>query len=636
MNQTTRIVMTLTMSLTANALPALAADNSAEQNGSTQTPRVVFEGTSSEHKWALKELNPDLPSDWSSYEYLVMELRASSPQWFNLRFYTAEAVRTARMHPFSGAWIRAAVPLRYFTQPVREGFDMASMGNKPRDSFWMGTGRPPGPLNAVEGIGVQMPNPVGKPTLEIRSVRLTKEDPGDAVLEPKRLVDEFGQWIPVNWPGKAKTLDELKGDWASEDKSLQPGDFNYCKYGGYLGTKAKASGFFRVEEIDGRWWFVDPDGHLFFSTGADVIVPWVGTRTERREYIFAALPPAELRSANPRADRGSHVSFHTWNLLRRFGAGWQEKWVDLTLRRMDAWGLNTIGNWSDARLGASQRKAYVVTLRGWGIESGPMGLPDVYADEFARRVDEAAGRQCAPRKDDPYLLGYFVANEPPWPGKEALLVDMILEGPETATQRELKAFLQGGDTPERRRAFVLRAFGRMLEVISGAIRKHDPNHLNLGIRFGGMPSDDVIRAARVFDVFSLNVYRTAPDPRDLEKIYQLTGRPILVGEFHFGTPGRGLAAGLVQVRDHEERGVAYRYYVENAAAHPALIGTHWFQWVDEPCTGRADGENYNIGFMDVTDRPYRDFVEGVKMTHKSLFEVHSGKTPPFSQKPMAQ
>jgi len=26
--------------------------------------------------------------------------------------------------------------------------------------------------------------------------------------------------------------------WAQEEKELGPGDFNYCRYGGYLGTKA--------------------------------------------------------------------------------------------------------------------------------------------------------------------------------------------------------------------------------------------------------------------------------------------------------------------------------------------------------------------------------------------------------------
>ena len=600
--------------------------------GGAETLRVVFEGATSEHRWALKEVNPDLPSDWSAFEFLVMELRASSPQRFELRFHTAGGTRSQRIHPFPGAWIRAAVPVKYFLRPDREGFDLASMGNKPRGSFWINLSGAVGPLNAVEALGVAMQNPVGKPTLEIRSVRLAKEDPGDEVLEPKPLVDEFGQWIPADWPGKATTLEQLKRAWAAEEEALRPGDFDYCRYGGYRGTKAKATGFFRVEQIDGKWWFIDPDGHLFFSTGSDGIGTGSGTRTEGREAVFAALPPADLRLPSRPGVRFPQASFYTWNLLRRFGPDWSQKWLDLTIRRMEAWGLNTIANWSDARLGAAQRKAYVATLRGWMMETAPMGLPDAYSPEWARKVDEAAAQQCAPRKDDPFLLGYFVANEPPWPGRELLLADMILEGPETATKREMKAFLGEGDSPERRRAFILRTFEKSLEVINGAIRKHDPNHLNLGIRFGGRPAEEIIRAARVFDVYSHNIYDYVPDPGLLERIYKLTGRPIIIGEFHFGTPGRGLAPGLRQTRNQEERGAAYRYYVENAAAHPALIGTHWFQWLDQPSTGRMDGENYNIGFLDVTDRPYPELAEAAKATHKRLLAVHSGKEPPVSRK----
>jgi hypothetical protein len=48
-----------------------------------------------------------------------------------------------------------------------------------------------------------------------------------------------------------------------------------------------------------------------------------------------------------------------------------------------------------------------------------------------------------------------------------------------------------------------------------------------------------------------------------------------------------------------------------------------------------DGENYNIGFVDVTDRPYAELVDGAKATHARLFEVHSGKSAPFSERPKA-
>jgi len=110
----------------------------------------------------------------------------------------------------------------------------------------------------------------------------------------------------------------------------------------------------------------------------------------------------------------------------------------------------------------------------------------------------------------------------------------------------------------------------------------------------------------------------------------------MIGEFHFGVPGRGLAPGLAQTVNQEERGVAYRYYVENAAANPCIIGTHWFQWMDQPATGRNDGENYNIGFVDVTDRPYTGLINSAKETFKRLQMVHSGKETPVSRQAVTQ
>jgi hypothetical protein len=594
--------------------------------------RVLFEGAESERKWVLKDLNPNLPADWTPYDFLVLEMKASSPQRFFLTFYSNDRVQRRQMQPMPNVWIRAAVPLQYYRQPNRSGFDLASVGKVPRNSFWISTGGVYGPLNAVEAIGVTMQAPLGKPTLELRSVRLSKEDPGSDVLDKKPVVDEFGQWMPDEWVGKARSLDQLKQEWAAEERGLHAGDFGYCRYGGFANTKAKATGFFRVEQVDGRWWFVDPDGHLFFSTASTGIGRGNGdSRLRGREDYYAALPPVDKFGSRPQ------IGFYAWNLVRRHGAESEANWIDLTIRRLESWGLNTIGNWSDERLWNAHKKAYVVNLRGWGMETGYMGMPDVFSEDFPQIVEKAAAAQCEPRKDDPYLLGYFIANEPPWPGRESLVVDIILERPASAIQREAKTFLAGGDTPERRKQFIYRAFDKYLEVIDDAVRRHDPNHLNLGLRFGGSaPPADMLRASKAFDVYSMNVYATSVNPTVMEEIYLVTGRPILVGEFHFGVPGRGLAAGLVQVRDQAQRGVAYRYYVEQAASHPAFIGSSWFEWVDQPCTGRMDGENYNIGLVDVTDRPYRELVEAMKVTHRRLHDVHSGKAPPFDERAAAQ
>jgi hypothetical protein len=601
---------------------------------SGETRRAVFEKSGAEQTWALKELDPALPADWSGYGYLVMELKLSSPQRFDFRVHDAGGARSVRLSPVPGVWVRSAIPLAFLTEAARQGMDLASVHNKARPMMFINLSGTPGPLKEVRAISVAMASPVGKPSLEIRSLRLTKDDPGDALLDAKPLVDEFGQWVHDDWPGKAKSLEGLKADWSAEQKALSEAGSDFCDYGGFRDSKAKATGFFRVEKVDGKWWLIDPDGHYFFSAGSDCIVPSAVTSTRNREDLFAALPPADLTPSRGGSRGGS--SFYTWNLVRRFGADWVEPWIDLTVRRMKAWGFNTVGNWSDPRLGASHRIPYVVTTRGWGIETGPMGVADVYSPTFVEMVDRAAAQQCDSRKDDPYLLGYFVGNEPPWPGREPVAADAILAGPPTATQKELKAFLAEGDTPERRTAFLLKAYQRLIETVSAAIHKHDPNHLNLGLRFGSSAPPEIVRASKIFDVYSLNSYAYAVNQREIDKVRQLIDRPIIIGEFHFGTPGRGMTPGLRQTASQEERGAAYRYYVENAAADPAIVGAHWFQWIDEPSTGRSDGENYNIGLLDVTDRPYRELVNAAAATHRRLLPVHSGKEPPTTRQARVQ
>lgn len=625
-------LLSLTSCTMSNSRQAGAANRSATFSSAEEKGELRIQ---------LSDLGSDFPRDWSGYDALVMEVRASSPQRMNLKIFTGDKsdsgdVRFSRVifQPYPNVWIRAAIPVSLLAEPPKTGRDMAAVGNRSRKGYYLGLWGPFVPLQHVDSIVFEMEHPVDNPTLEVRSVRLAKDSPGDAVLDGLPLVDEFGQYTHQDWPGKAASLEQLKGDWEKESSSLKQDGYDYCRYGGYKNTHAKATGFFRVEQIDGHWWFVDPDGHLFLSVGSDVIRPEMATPVTDREAFFESLPPEDLL---PQAEAGRRrgASFLTWNLSRRLGTDWMDRWLDLTNRRMDAWGLNTVGNWSATELWDSKQKAYAIPLASWSTEVNYLGLPDVYSDEFVQSVDEKAKQQCEPRKDDPWLLGYFLANEPPFPQKELQTVDLILSGPDTATRKELESRLASGDTPERRKEFIAEAFGRYIEVTSVAVRKYDPNHLNLGMRGGGRPTPAEIAAAKAFDVYSVNIYSYQVSAERVQQISSLTGKPILIGEFHFGTPARGLAASLVQVKDQKERGVAYRYYVENAFAMPEMIGTHWFQWADQMCTGRFDGENYNIGLVDVTDRPYDDLVQALETTHARLYRVHSGAEPPFSTKAAA-
>lgn len=611
-------------------MEAKAKESSQTTSG---TRRVEFGAQTTQAKWTLKELDPKLPADWTPYDYLTLDFKASSPLFFEISLFTGSGVRRVRVHPFQGALTRVSIPLAGFQRPPSSGHDLASVANKSRPSSFIGPRGDYGPINAVEAFGIAMFQPIGKPTLEFSNIHLTKGKPEDAVLAPKPLVDEFGQWILDKWPGKAHTLAELKAAWDREEHELRPGDFDTCAYGGFKGTHAKATGFFRVEQAEGKWWLVDPDGHDFFSVGATGMRTRAITPIAGRDGVFAALPPAEGNSATSRTE----VSFSYWNLQRRFGTDPMKPWIDLTMRRMDDWGLNTIGNWSDPHLWDAHRKPYVVNLGDLGIEKGILGLPDVYAADYPRQVDRALAAQCAPRKSDPWLIGYFLANEPAWALRGPEVAGMILSGPERPIKRELKAFLATGDTPARREAFVLLTFERFLAITREALRRHDPNHLNLGVRFGGSHApDDVLRACRNLDVFSMNVYAYAPDKAYFAKVNKLCGRPILVGEFGFGTPGRGLTVGLRQTVNHEQRAAAYRYYIEQAAALPFVVGAHWFEWLDEANTGRNDGEDFNVGIVDVTDRPYPELIGAFKASHKRLLAVHTGKEAPVTRQARIQ
>jgi hypothetical protein len=628
----------LLLSLAPALLPGAEAQRAVFDPSTAKTEKFeseyvttfVHEWPVSEHRWTLKELNPELPSDWSNSKFLVMELKSSTPQRFLLRLYTAGGMRAMRFHQFGGGvWIRAAVPLAYFQSQSQEGQDLAAVFNKPRGPFWMAVVGPFGPIDKVEALAVAMVAPVGKPTLEIRNVHLSNDDPGSDILDAVPVMDQFGQWIPAEYPRKIRNAEQLKKEWAAEDQSLKPGDFGYCKFGGFVGTQAKATGFFRVEQIAGKWWFVDPDGHYFLSVGVNGIgVGGAATPVEGREKYFAPQTPADppLGASDRRPGPGD---LYGWNLVRRYGAGWTAKADETAVRRMEAWGLNT----ARSQLVPGRPKAYAIQLRNPRAEPTYMGMPDVYSEEFARDADAIASAQLDPVKDDAYLLGYFIGNEPAWPGRETELADMILAGKESQIQSRLKAFLAQGDTPARRKQFVLSAFEYQLKVVNQGARKHDPNHLNLGIRFGSLPPDDVIKLASVFDVYSHNIYEYVPDRQWVEKLYQLTGRPLLIGEFHFGTPTRGQAAALMQTADEKERGLAYRYYMEQVASMPSFLGAHWFAWLDESITGRFDGENYSFGFVDVTDRAAPDFLEGVIAANKRLLEVHSGKAQPMTRKP---
>jgi hypothetical protein len=177
------------------------------------------------------------------------------------------------------------------------------------------------------------------------------------------------------------------------------------------------------------------------------------------------------------------------------------------------------------------------------------------------------------------------------------------------------------DLSDLLRLFARRYYGKVRE----AVKEADPNHLYMGSRVNVYVNEVVEAAAEYCDVVSFNVYRRTIDAAQWTHLAGLD-KPAIIGEYHFGALDRGMFhTGLQGAATQEQRAGYFQGYVESVLAHPSFVGAHWFIFYDQPITGRTqDGENYNIGFLTVTDTPYPEMVRAARTVHGTMYERRAG------------
>lgn len=490
------------------------------------------------------------------------------------------------------------------------------------------------------------------------------------------MIDEFGQFKHKDWPGKTHSLDELRAQVEIEDKELterQPAEFD--EFGGWKnGPKFEATGSFRTQKIDGFWYLVDPIGNLFWSNGIDCVGFGNGvTPLTDREFYFDATIPRVYEANDPLgvfvgksghsvnnyyAGRGEYTTYNftAANLYKKFGPDWYERSCQLAQRRLRSWGLNTIGNWSDGHIAQIAKTPYVATVgtNAPSIEgsSGYWGkFIDPFDPAFPVGIRKALESQKERTAEDPYCIGYFVDNEISWGEKGSLARAALVSPAKQAAKQAYVDWLKTKyeaiekfnaawgvqveswdwlranplKTPENDAAtadsdaFYTVICEKYFAEIVAAIREVAPKKLYLGCRFAW--TNDLARAAaqKYCDVVSYNFYQ-----REVGSFKPVEGedKPVMIGEFHFGALDRGLFhTGLVPCKDQNDRAKAYEKYVTSALSNPWIVGAHWFQYGDQATTGRFDGENYQIGFVDICDRPYAETIEASRRVGYNMYET---------------
>jgi hypothetical protein len=400
-------------------------------------------------------------------------------------------------------------------------------------------------------------------------------------------IDKFGQFAHGQWMGKITSYDELRKDLESEKKILKPAPEEWDEYGGWKnGPQLESTGNFRTEKIDGKWWLVTPSGHLFYSLGINVI---------------KIDSDAQNGYAHPEWYKGpvsSSMSFTTWNLREKFSkTSFQDDYYSFILERLDSWGINTIGNWSDGNLTKLSKKPYVIVA-----VSKPEDLPylsngfyNTLDESFAAKmksvvlnafsVKDSALEKAA---KDPMCIGFFIDNELSFPTDSAY-------------------------------------YEPYFKACKEAINSAAPGKLYLGCRFKSLRNSEALwlAAAKWCDVISINSYVSSVEVFS-EGNYAAPkfDKPIMHTEFHFGTLHRGMfSSGLCPVGDQCARGRNFERVVEGALRHPLFVGSHWFQYRDQPLVGRGDGENYQIGFVDVCDRTYPQLIKSARKIGESMYKT---------------
>ncbi len=420
----------------------------------------------------------------------------------------------------------------------------------------------------------------------------------------------YGQW--KQYP--TRTLQTLQG--------FTPKKVKLDAYGGRTDNTLAATGFFRAEKVNDRWWIVDPIGHPMINIGLNNV--------------------ATAASDSSRS-------------LMQARYGNLTNWAKQTSSLMNDLGYNNFGAWSDnetiAPLLNKQPRKFSYTIiknfmsdygkkKGGTFQmSGHTGYPDntifVFDKAFEAWCDEYA-KQLAVYKNDPLLFGYFSDNEMPF---QKLSLDRYLakkdttdEGYQAASKwLRNKGMAVANITDKERNEFLGVMAEQYYSVVSKAIKKQDPNHLYLGSRFHSYEKKvpEVFAAAgKYVDVIAVNYYREwTPLPEDVTNWEAWSGRPFIITEWYTKGEDSGMpnysGAGWI-VHTQKDRGNFYQNFTLALLESKNCVGFHWFKYHDnDPSNLKTDPSNRdaNKGIVTLGYKPYVDLTNKMKELNTNVYSL---------------
>lgn len=410
-------------------------------------------------------------------------------------------------------------------------------------------------------------------------------------------------------------------------------------YGGTTTISTEATGFFRTEEIDGRRWFITPEGNAFFPVALSHL--FSGESDLAAKNVYGGDADAWLTDSFAKAQAmGFNCALGSATSPERNLNGFVDVEKAEALFREQNFPY-TVG--------------VILLKHPWEFVEGET-LPDIFDPYYEALIEERAKAVCPKYKDDPLVMGYYYGfgafnKADQWvnhhlslpanaPGRVAV-VDVLIEqhgddvaafnavyGTELNAISDLKTTetlvyapeLEKRNYPSLRpmldadqladfEAIIQHMCITLYKIGHTAIRRYDENHLILGsfIKEWALDIDSWRAAAPYVDVMAPQHLNREID---VNAIARAIGKPIIFSDEYFGFHFPDAARGHAALTSHDARGEVYRANLMRHYKDPQCIGvTYCACLFDQGGDTLAKG-NQN-GFYSLTGEPRTTLIEAV-------------------------
>ncbi len=358
-------------------------------------------------------------------------------------------------------------------------------------------------------------------------------------------------------------------------------DARYDAFGGYTAIEGDATGFFHLEEIDGRHFLITPEGHGYRALGIN----------------------------------------HFHNMTSRD--------YDAAIRRIQGWGFNA-GCYQGPRW-MWNRYPYtkginLVPVSQW-LPDERFSFKDVFDPDFLAEMETAIRQIVEPQSDNPMLIGYFWTDIPVWKRSRGGQgwVSFFKNLPDASAGGKRWGAWKAAHPNASESEFMAVIAKHLYANAYQYLRKYDKNHLIFGDRYHEIDMPDIVVQEILPYVDAIAVQPTSREFNSefFDRVHDDYGKPIYIADHvsSFATAQYPVTMGQA-AKDPDSYGTYYKRYVTAALSRPYMIGYNKCQYQDQVAPGML-----KQGLLQANEEPYPT-VERVREANLAALEYAYSRTDP--------